>query len=91
MGLVRTRIAVTNLLSGALIPIEFFPSGLQSIAEFSPFPAAVYTPVSIYLGNLAGGDLWTAIGVQVIWVIALWYVARLLWKPAVRVLVVQGG
>lgn len=91
MGLVRTRIAVTNIFSGALIPLDFFPAWLQTMANLSPFPAAVYTPVSILLGNVAGAQLVWALAIQVLWVVLLWWGARLLWIPASRVLVVQGG
>jgi ABC-2 type transport system permease protein len=91
LGLLWARSAVTNILSGALIPLQFFPDWLQAIAFAAPFQAIVHTPLAIYLGNLAGYDLLRALLIQISWVIVLWLLARLLWTPSTRALEIQGG
>jgi ABC-2 type transport system permease protein len=91
VGLLWARGAVTNVLSGALIPLAFFPDWLRTAAQIAPFQAIVATPITIYLGDLAGAAAWLALGIQAAWAAALWVVARLAWGPASRALTVQGG
>lgn len=91
LGLLWTRAALTNIFSGAFIPLSFLPGVLQTAALILPFQAIVYTPIRIYFGELAGGDLALAVGVQLFWCIALWLLARVVWRPSIKALTVQGG
>lgn len=91
VGLLWARSAITNIFSGALIPLVFFPEWLQTWVIFLPFPAIVHTPLNIYLGNLDGIILGQAIGIQVFWIFSLWILAQLLWIPSMRTLTIQGG
>lgn len=86
-GLLWAEIALVNLLSGALIPLAFFPDWLQRVLAFLPFQGIVTTPVSIYLGR--AGVL--ALVVQLVWVVVLVVLAKLLWRPSIRALDIQGG
>jgi ABC-2 type transport system permease protein len=90
-GLIWGQIAIINLCSGALLPLTLFPGWLQTILLALPFQGILYTPLAIYLGHIQGLALLQALGVQLFWVIALWWLARLLWRPATRALEVQGG
>ncbi len=91
IGLIWAQTAVTNLLSGALIPLAFFPGWVRSVVLALPFQGIVYTPVSIYLGKVQGIAMLQALGIQVLWAAILWGLARLLWAPSVRGLEIQGG
>lgn len=90
-GLSLTRVAITNILSGALVPIVLFPEWLRLICYLSPFPGIVSTPAAIYLGQATGGRALALIGVQLLWVAVLWGGARMLWRAGVRKLTVHGG
>lgn len=90
-GIVWGQIAIINLFSGSLIPLNLLPSGLQTLVLALPFQGILFTPVSIYLGRLQGAMLgWALLG-QLGWVILLWVFAQLLWRPATRALEFQGG
>jgi ABC-2 type transport system permease protein len=91
LGLLWAQNALVSVFSGALIPLQFMPGWLRTVALAAPFQAIVYTPVQIYLGALSGTALWWAIAIQAAWVVALWVAARLLWRPAARALEIQGG
>lgn len=91
VGLLWARGAVTNIFSGAVIPLSFFPGWLHTVAVLAPFQAVVYLPVSIYLGDLSGGAVWQALALQASWAVALWLLARVLWRPSIRALTIQGG
>ncbi|MBN1438439.1 MAG: ABC-2 family transporter protein [Anaerolineales bacterium] len=91
LGIYWTYLAVTNLFSGGLIPLVMFPDWLRTVAMALPFQAIINTPILIYLGEIRGADVLSAIGVQLFWIIALWIVSALMWKPCLRALEIQGG
>ncbi|WP_165831839.1 ABC transporter permease [Brachybacterium endophyticum] len=77
--------------SGALIPLWFMPGGLRTALELLPFSAQVFTPLSIYLDRSPGVHTLQAIGGQLIWIVVLAALAALVWRRAVRRLVIFGG
>jgi len=91
LGVVWSRQAIVNIMSGALVPIVLFPGWLQTLANVLPFQAIVWTPGRIYLGTLQGSEALQSLAVQAAWGVGLWFLARLMWKVAVRKLVIQGG
>jgi ABC-2 type transport system permease protein len=80
-----------QLLSGALVPIWFFPDWAVTVLAWSPFAAATNTPVSIYVGRIAPDAVLGAIVVQAGWLIALMALGQLLWRRARDRVIVQGG
>ncbi|NPV79930.1 MAG: hypothetical protein HPY52_06580 [Firmicutes bacterium] len=50
VGLTWARAAITNTLSGEVIPLAFFPTCFRRIVFALPFCNIVHVPVSIYLG-----------------------------------------
>lgn len=92
VGLRWARGAVTDLFSGALIPITFFPATMLSVSNFLPFRGIVYIPASIYTGT--AGDIYDIIGLlafQAVWAVVLWFCGMLLWNTAIRKVTVAGG
>lgn len=90
-GLAQIIGAVTQLLSGALIPIVFFPTWFQPIFQLLPFSSMIYTPTMIFLGKLPGDLLWQALLVQVFWLVVLMIIAKVMWKKLIRSLTILGG
>ncbi|MGQ4668691.1 ABC transporter permease [Metabacillus halosaccharovorans] len=91
IGIAWSRAAITNLFSGALIPLTFFPEWLKSIAYALPFQGIVSIPASIYLGKLEFINAFQLIGLQVFWMIGLWLLGKLMWNFAVRQITIHGG
>lgn len=91
IGIAWGRAAITNLLSGALIPLTFFPGWLEATAQLLPFQGIVYIPTSIYLGRSEGAEALQLIGLQLFWVIVLWATGKLMWNWAVRQVTIHGG
>lgn len=91
MGIAWSRAAITNLFSGALIPLTFFPEWLQSLSYALPFQGIVFIPASIFLGKIHGMEIIQLIGLQLFWVIVLWIVGKLIWNWAVRQVTIHGG
>jgi ABC-2 type transport system permease protein len=89
-GIVHARIALTQLLSGALVPLPFMPAWLRGTVELLPFQGIVYLPSSIYLGRTDKG-IFAALGLQLMWAIGLLMLGRLGFKQALRRLTIHGG
>jgi len=51
-GVRRCLLVVRDTMSGAWIPLSFFPGAFQSILFLSPYPWAMYVPLRIAMGNL---------------------------------------
>lgn len=82
---------VSRFFAGALVPLWFFPPTLRAIANYLPFQAIAFVPVSIYLGKLEGASLVSALSLQLVWIAVLYLLARIVWNRAMRRVVVQGG
>lgn len=72
------------IFSGMLIPLAFFPDWLAKITSFLPFASMIYFPVLAFEGKLAMPQLWSVLGVQIAWIIALYGVYRLLWWAGLK-------
>jgi ABC-2 type transport system permease protein len=90
-GLQTLRLAITSLLSGALVPLPLLPELVQRVAWASPFPQMLSTPVSIYLGVFRGEDVVWRVAVQFGWVILLGLGAQAVWAWCMRNAIVHGG
>ena len=88
IGLQRAKNAMVDLLGGVLLPLSFYPPWAQDALAWLPFQAVAYTPTALYLGKLTPGR---ALGVQVLWAVALYLTVRWVWRRAVDRLTVQGG
>lgn len=81
---------VINLMSGFLIPVQWFPGWLRWIADHSPFPSMYQAPIDMLTGLARGREaitLATQLGwTLVILVAAWWMLAR-----GARKVEVQGG
>lgn len=91
-GISMTKEIIVTLLSGALIPIQFFPEAVQGVLKVLPFQTMYNVPLTmITQPDRPVGDFAGMLLVQVLWLIALWVASRLFFRRAVRVLTVAGG
>lgn len=90
-GMMLAKDALLGFLTGQLIPLSFFPHGIQKIFEFLPFSSMVYTPVMIYLGKYHGSELAFVLARQAVWILLLYLLGSLIWKQVTKRLIVLGG
>jgi ABC-2 type transport system permease protein len=83
--------AVSNLLSGAIVALTLFSSGLHTALFLQPFAGLVDIPYRIYLGDLAGADAIAGIGLQFGWTAVLAVAGRAYLNRILAQLLVQGG
>lgn len=82
---------VGQFFSGALVPFWFFPPLLREIAAWLPFQAQAFLPLEIFLGRIQGQAIINALGLQLFWIIILSTIVVLVWRRAMRSVVIQGG
>ncbi|RPJ27834.1 MAG: hypothetical protein EHM33_06645 [Chloroflexi bacterium] len=91
-GLSITKEIIITVLSGALIPLQFFPEAIQKILLWLPFQAIYYTPLTMVAQSTLGWETFLPmLGVQLFWVIALFALTRLFYNQAIKVLRISGG
>ena len=91
MGVRIISAVLSDFLSGAIIPLPFFPEPFRSIAEVLPFASMRNLPLRVYSANINGIDAIWRIGLQLFWLSVLVLAGKLMMKHALRKIVVQGG
>jgi ABC-2 type transport system permease protein len=78
---------LANLLSGFIVPVAFFPHWLKVVANATPFPSMVQTPIDIFVGRAGAEQLLVQAG----WGLVLLAACYATFSAGARRLVVQGG
>lgn len=82
---------VSDLLSGQIIPLTFFPGILGRIVFALPFAAIYSTPLLIYVGVIPPAQYARYILIQFIWLALFSVLSWAVWQAASRRVVIQGG
>ena len=78
------------ILGGLLIPLDFYPAWLQSIAKALPFSAMVYGPARLFVSPSL--DLFAnVIMMQAIWILILGFALATAYRRGVTSLTINGG
>lgn len=78
------------ILGGVLIPLDFFPAWLRSIALAMPFACAIYGPARLFV-EPDPARLLSLLMIQGIWVMALGLLLTALYRRGVAWLTINGG
>ena len=93
-GINIVKETIVLLLSGASIPLAFFPEGLRQAVEYLPFRAVYDIPLTVLLaknGTDTPAGLLPMMGIQLFWCAALTVCGNLFWNHAVKKITVNGG
>jgi ABC-2 type transport system permease protein len=91
VGVARFFFALSWVMSGFFMPLNFYPQWFVRLCYLTPFPSMVSTVVNIYLGLLDGPAMVQALFVQALWALGLAVLSSLVLAAGVRRLVIQGG
>ncbi len=86
-GVYSIAFPVVWFLSGFLVPVEFFPGALRTVAELGPLAAMLTAPVRVVTGSGVGG----ALLLQVVWAAVMVLVCRVALAAGERRWVTTGG
>jgi ABC-2 type transport system permease protein len=91
-GISITKAVIISLLSGALIPIPFFPDAAQRILRLLPFQAIYNIPLTMVVSpHQSVGYYLQGLAIQAIWIVVLFAFCRWLYIRALRLLSINGG
>ena len=91
-GISITKEIIVTVFSGALIPLQFFPDTIQKILYWLPFQAIYHTPLMMITRPNQGLDVFLPmILIQLTWAFILFFLARLFYNQAIKVLRIAGG
>lgn len=79
------------VLSGALLPLEFFPAAVRPALHLQPLAGLVDIPFRIYFADLRGVAALQGLALQAGWTLVLVGVGRLAMARTMRRLEMQGG
>ena len=82
---------LSDFLSGAVVPLPFFPTKILAVVNLLPFAAMQNMPLRIYSGDIAGADAYRGIAFQAAWLAALLLIGRIAIGRALKKVVAQGG
>ena len=83
--------AFEYIASGHLFPLDILPPLALKALHFTPFPYQLFFPVNIYLGRVSGVALYQGLLVQMLWVVAAYFLARFVWSRGIRKYSAVGG
>lgn len=83
---------IVLLLSGATIPLAFFPDTLRRIVSYLPFQSIYNTPLTILIRNsMPLQETLTMLAVQLSWACVMLLLTSLFWRRSIRKITVNGG
>ena len=83
---------IVLLLSGATIPIAFFPKGFQTVLSYLPFQSIYNTPLSLLLeANPKPEEALATLGISLMWCVVMLILSKVFWKASLRQITVNGG
>ena len=83
-GISNVVLHITNILSGHLIPLTYFPNLIKKIAFFSPFPVLTFFPVSILQQGGFDKDTFIKLGLSLCWAVILLTLGNISWRRALK-------
>lgn len=83
---------IVMLLSGASIPLAFFPDRLLYVVNRLPFQAIYNTPLTLLIDNsLSVSQRLNMIGIQLFWVLILIMISQIFLKISIKRITINGG
>jgi len=79
---------MTGFLSGAIIPLDFYPEKFVQFLNYTPFPYLTYFPIKIFMGEM--NQIGSAYGIMAFWIVLLWLANHLIWKKGIRLYTAAG-
>lgn len=83
-GMSQIRANIVSFLSGAVIPISFFPASVVAVLKYLPFQYIVFGPIQIFLGNYSLGESLQVILIQSAWIAGLYVLYKIFWNYALK-------
>ena len=91
-GMSSAKDSIVMLLSGAVIPLSFFPEALRNVVNLLPFQAIYSIPLNTLISKeLTLVQHLNGLAIQIFWILVLVAFNRLFYRKAIKVVTVNGG
>ena len=91
-GINMMKQVIVLLLSGATIPIAFFPDTLKTVVYYLPFQSIYNAPLTLLLDdNPQIQNVLITLGIQLFWCVIMFVLSKVFWKISLRQITVNGG
>ncbi len=78
-------------ISGQMLPLDLLPQPWSGLLKFLPFQYMAYFPAVVFLGKVAGPELWLLLLGELLWAIVFMVLARSLFRMGLRRYSAFGG
>lgn len=83
---------IVGLLSGATVPLAFFPETLRRVVSYLPFQTVIHSPLDVLLHKeYELTKIAQIIGLQIFWLVALGVISHLFFGASLKKITVNGG
>ncbi|WP_099204723.1 ABC transporter permease [Scatolibacter rhodanostii] len=83
--------AFTTLFGGTVVPLWFYPRGLNDFSYYLPFRYISFEPINLYLQKTQLQDVWIIISVSVFWILLLNLIGLCIYKVVEKRITINGG
>lgn len=91
-GVIYFQRAIIEILSGTLIPLDFFPKGIREvIINYLPFQGIVYTPIQLFQNQWTLTAFLRYFIFQSVWISIFIFTGRMLFNKARKGVLINGG
>ncbi len=90
-GLTMFKAVVIDLATGLLIPLSFYPKGVQVVLNLLPFRYTLYSSLEIFLEKINQFQSIRIIFLQLGWVLLLYGISTIVTSKARKNVSIQGG
>ncbi|MGN0391054.1 MAG: ABC transporter permease [Wujia sp.] len=83
---------VVGVLSGATVPLAFFPETLRKVVSYLPFQTIIHAPLELLLHEEYGlAKIAEILGLQLFWLVVLGVLSHLFFRASLKRITVNGG
>ncbi len=83
-GVFYSLTVLSRFMSGTYFPINLLPAAFVNFSLALPFVYTFYYPVQLYLGKISLLQGITGLGLEAVWLFALYFAVRFVWKIGLK-------
>ncbi len=90
-GISLTKETFVLMLSGAIVPMAFFPASMGALLMYTPFPYIYHAPLSVLMGPVSDSSAFQVIFCQIGWIAFIYFISKIYYAKALKQVTVHGG
>lgn len=90
-GISLTKETLVLMLSGAIVPMAFFPESMSALLMYTPFPYIYHAPLSMLTERVSDSSVLQVIFRQIGWISVIYAVCEIYYGRALKQVTVNGG